>query len=302
MDIRPSRGCEAGPGRSSYSRLASKPLAVSASAHRYDRASANSTAWESSIKISFLAANVTEVPDARATAIATSTAQSDPGVFELNFRDERYMPFEGAGAVSAWRLTLPKSFRQFDYATINDVVLRLAYTAKADGALRTATEALNAAAEGTILNVLANQPLVHVVSLRNEFSNALNRLLHSPAGTDATFTLTKAHLPFFLSGRDVTVSSAKLVLRTKPENVALGALAFDVDGTGTGAFAAETTLGDLPAVDVTAAFAGDFADEHTIRVTNAGGLAPENPVAGDPSGLDKEKLLDLLFVLEVAVA
>ena len=34
------------------------------------------------------------------TAIATSTAQSDAGVFEFNFRDERYMPFEGAGAVS----------------------------------------------------------------------------------------------------------------------------------------------------------------------------------------------------------
>jgi Tc toxin complex TcA C-terminal TcB-binding domain len=31
------------------------------------------------------------------TSIAVSTGQADSGVFELNFRDERYIPFEGAG-------------------------------------------------------------------------------------------------------------------------------------------------------------------------------------------------------------
>src|SRR3546814_15836027 len=31
--------------------------------------------------------------------IATSTAQSDSGVFDFSFSDPRYMPFEGAGAV-----------------------------------------------------------------------------------------------------------------------------------------------------------------------------------------------------------
>ena len=30
-------------------------------------------------------------------AIATSSAQNDSGMFELNFKDERYLPFEGAG-------------------------------------------------------------------------------------------------------------------------------------------------------------------------------------------------------------
>ena len=33
-------------------------------------------------------------------SIATSTAESDAGVFELGFRDERYLPFEGAGAIA----------------------------------------------------------------------------------------------------------------------------------------------------------------------------------------------------------
>jgi hypothetical protein len=31
------------------------------------------------------------------TSVAVSSAQSDAGVFELNFHDERYMPFEGVG-------------------------------------------------------------------------------------------------------------------------------------------------------------------------------------------------------------
>ena len=49
------------------------------------------------------------------TSIAVSTGQNDSGVFELNFRDERYIPFEGAGAISKWRIELPGTFREFDY-------------------------------------------------------------------------------------------------------------------------------------------------------------------------------------------
>ena len=36
-------------------------------------------------------------------AIAASNAQNDSGVFELSFRDERYLPFEGAGAIANGR-------------------------------------------------------------------------------------------------------------------------------------------------------------------------------------------------------
>jgi hypothetical protein len=71
------------------------------------------------------------------TQIATSSGQNDSGVFELNLRDERYLPFEGAGVISWWKLELPgagledhaKLIRQFEYESISDVVLRLQYTA-----------------------------------------------------------------------------------------------------------------------------------------------------------------------------
>ena len=35
-------------------------------------------------------------------SIVTSSAQSDSGLFETNLRDERYLPFENAGAISEW--------------------------------------------------------------------------------------------------------------------------------------------------------------------------------------------------------
>jgi hypothetical protein len=38
--------------------------------------------------------------------IVTSTGQ-DHGLFDANVRDDRYSPFEGAGAVSEWHLELP---------------------------------------------------------------------------------------------------------------------------------------------------------------------------------------------------
>src|SRR5258705_7709775 len=66
-------------------------------------------------------------------SIATSTGQNDSGLFELNFRDERYLPFEGAGAISQWRIELPKGSNQFDFNTIADVILHLKYTAREGG-------------------------------------------------------------------------------------------------------------------------------------------------------------------------
>ena len=73
-------------------------------------------------------------------AIAASNGQNDSGIFELNFRDERYLPFEGAGAISQWSLELfhdnsenfSKDLRQFDYSTIADAILHIKYMARED--------------------------------------------------------------------------------------------------------------------------------------------------------------------------
>ncbi|SDZ49779.1 hypothetical protein SAMN05421684_5787 [Asanoa ishikariensis] len=72
-------------------------------------------------------------------AIATSSGLNDAGLFELNFRDERYLPFEFAGAVSRWRIELPPENNTLDVDELSDVVLHLNYTAREGGdALRAA--------------------------------------------------------------------------------------------------------------------------------------------------------------------
>ena len=68
-------------------------------------------------------------------AIATSSGQNDSGLFELNFRDERYLPFEFFGAVSRWRIELPPENNFFDMETLSDVVMNLNYTAREGGDL-----------------------------------------------------------------------------------------------------------------------------------------------------------------------
>jgi len=62
--------------------------------------------------------------------IALSRGVNDTGLFELNFRDERYLPFEGTGAVSTWELSLPRETnKQIDCASLSDVIINLSYTA-----------------------------------------------------------------------------------------------------------------------------------------------------------------------------
>jgi hypothetical protein len=63
-------------------------------------------------------------------SIVTSGGTNDSGLFETNLRDERFLPFEGAGAISTWKLELPAKYRAFDYATIADAVLHIRYTAR----------------------------------------------------------------------------------------------------------------------------------------------------------------------------
>ena len=87
--------------------------------------------------VQFLLGETDEIPDTsilrsnwrRNQKIAISRGANDNGLFELNFRDERYLPFEGTGAVSTWELSLPKQTNRIDFDTISDVIITLSYTA-----------------------------------------------------------------------------------------------------------------------------------------------------------------------------
>ncbi|MCX6320022.1 MAG: Tc toxin subunit A [Bacteroidetes bacterium] len=61
--------------------------------------------------------------------IALSQGVNDTGLFELNFNDPRYLPFEGTGAVSTWQLDIPMDTNFINYASITDVIMQMNYTA-----------------------------------------------------------------------------------------------------------------------------------------------------------------------------
>ncbi|MEM8651644.1 MAG: hypothetical protein AAGF54_14005 [Pseudomonadota bacterium] len=65
--------------------------------------------------------------------IALSRGVDDYGLFMLDFHDERYLPFEGTGAVSSWRLRLPKDSNSIDFDAIADIIVTLRYTARDGG-------------------------------------------------------------------------------------------------------------------------------------------------------------------------
>jgi hypothetical protein len=143
-------------------------------------------------------------------SIVTSSGQNDSGLFETNLHDERYLPFEGAGVISQWRLELPTEFRQFDYDTISDVVLHMRYTAREGGEL---LKQQVISEQRSALNEISQNGLAQIFSLRHDFPSEWHRFL---SGADANgnhvqkFTLSKNHFPFMFQRQTINVNSIDL--------------------------------------------------------------------------------------------
>jgi hypothetical protein len=118
-------------------------------------------------------------------SIATSHAQNDDGMFTLDFRDERYLPFEGAGAISSWHLKLNSDVAQFDLSTIPDVVLHLHYTAREGGGVLAAAASDEFAAKLTAMTLAeGRRGMFRVFDIAREMPDDWYRFLHPAAPTD----------------------------------------------------------------------------------------------------------------------
>jgi hypothetical protein len=127
--------------------------------------------------------------------VVTSTAQNDSGLFETNLRDDRYLPFEGAGAISTWRLELPINLPQFDVESISDVVLHLRYTG------RPARQLTAPALAHLTENVLsAPETLVQLFTLNHDFGKAWHTFSSAASDTDRKLhlELTTEKFPYWL--------------------------------------------------------------------------------------------------------
>jgi hypothetical protein len=134
------------------------------------------------------------------SSIATSNAQNDNGLFELNFNDERYLPFEGAGVISDWDISLPIENNYFDFASLSDVIFHISYTSR-NGGGQLATKASEA--------VQAVLPLkaARLLSTKHEFATEWYRFLNPEGGNDQELILQlkPEHYPFFIRSKLATL-------------------------------------------------------------------------------------------------
>jgi hypothetical protein len=237
--------------------------------------------------------------------IATSSGQNDAGLFEVNLHDERWLPFEGQGAVSAWTLELNPASNNFDFSTITDVVLHVHYTARLG------------IAESTVLAAIAPPPGVPraiLVSSRNTFGDAYYNFFNptNAAATQQTLTLpvTKAILPFSNLGtptiKDVYVFFA--LTETPAAGTTMAASFGPTSGTAAPlvlAVGAPSSWSPPPSstppmlsADTGLASPGAAPQSFTLTVPQTG---VPSALATSSGRLDATKIEDILLVITYAV-
>jgi hypothetical protein len=143
----------------------------------------------------------------------------------VNLHDERYLPFEGHGAVGRWQITLDPNANRFDFSTIADVLLTMNYTARQGG------EDLRQAA----LAALPGRQQVAFFDLEHDFADDWYRFLH-PADDVSGNTLAldvKGRFPYQPGGADVEIAALDLYLALDVQGVTKVKLRLNVaDATG----------------------------------------------------------------------
>lgn len=136
-------------------------------------------------------------------SIVTSSAVNDSGLFEVNLNDDRFLPFENAGAVSTWKLDLPKDYPAFDYMTISDLILHIRYTARQGvdpTKVKPALDDLFQQANGENLALLFN--------LKYDFATEWAAFTGGAGNFSAT--IRRDHFPYFTQGKQVTITGFDL--------------------------------------------------------------------------------------------
>lgn len=165
---------------------------------------------------------------AAAQSIATSHAQNDSGLFELSFRDERYLPFETAGAISRWMITMPPACNAFDFETITDVVIKVSYSARYGGDLLRsqafAAAVMPPATSQSAPSLPSGAPdqtdRRRLFSLRHEFPSEWYGLLHPAASTagygQLPIFLSTDRFPFQYRGRKINTGDIEILALLSP--------------------------------------------------------------------------------------
>jgi hypothetical protein len=150
------------------------------------------------------------------SSVAISSGMNDSGVFDFNFRNEAYLPFEGAGAISEWKIELPTEIRHFDYQSISDVILNMRYTSKdGGGMLKKAANDSVAAYKVGAAKLADSGQLTTLSDIASDFSATWYHFTSDmKAGRPASLTLDRLtqRLPFWMSMLQLKPQAVKLVV------------------------------------------------------------------------------------------
>ncbi len=243
-------------------------------------------------------------------SIATSHAQNDSGMFELNFRDERYLPFEGAGVIdSRWRIEMLKDNNAFDFKTISDVIIKLNYTAREGG------EALRQRAQGA-RSISPQENIVRMFSAKHEFPNEWYRFLN-PTDSAATsqslqLGLTMERFPFSLRGMNIQIDKVGVFLNFKQSSYTteyknaqpLHILLESKNTTKSDLMNSDSALNDIPSAvlpDVQAKIPDSL--KFTVDENNIKDIAPNlRQTVGQHVRLNADAIDDLFVICWYSVA
>lgn len=225
-------------------------------------------------------------------SIATSRAENDSGLFEMNFEDERYLPFEGAGAISRWQLLLPEEVRQFDYDSISDVIIGMNYTAKDGGGVF--RNNVNNYLKDKIGELLTGQnELPRLFSLKTEFPDEFHQFLNPEGSNDhlTTLQIKKKHFAHFLKKFELKIKELYVVLKLK-----------DGETIGTGEeepFTMKLGITDY-LQDGNLIKSENFGNLYAAGFVNISGedVVQDWILKADESKLDPEKLDDIILFLK----
>jgi hypothetical protein len=226
------------------------------------------------------------------SSIATSHAQNDSGMFELNFNDDRYLPFEGRGIISEWQINLPKENNYFDFASISDLILHVQYTARDGGS----GIAIKAAEE---LNKVLPGSTARLFSLKHDFPTEWYKFFN-PVGDseqELVITIRPEHYPFLIRGKINTLKLNKLELYAESKNVTVFESKLKVTNTDYEASASDvspnTLFNNVP-------YASRNYSEDAVKPNALGEIRLKLRVKSDPTpgykNLTQEKVDDIFML------
>ena len=221
----------------------------------------------------------------------------------MNLRDERWLPFEGQGAISTWNLVLDPRDNNFDFTTITDVIMHVRYTARGGGD--------QTAANNVRAQLKPSNPRTILVSVRNTFPDQLYTFFNPTTGATAqtlTLPLTTNVFPYTNLGHgtpQIQNLAVYLVLSVPATNNG-----FNADFTGAPnpiqltPVAGQTTAGEPPnALTTSVAYAPSLAAPQTLTMTVPVANIPAklSTTVNGQDVLDPTKVEDVLLVITYSI-